>query len=672
MMTTGIRMARWCIGLGVIWATAIQALGAGIMKPINATTPMRIQSHDVRVTLNNGFAQTEVDQVFANSSDADGEMIYTFPMPKNSSLSELSLWVNGTELLGEVVEKARAKKIYEEQKAQGKDTALAEKNDYKTFDIAVGRVPAGGTARVRLVYYQPLEIDLNVGRYLYPLAEGNTDDNRIPFWSVDDAVDGPFRFELTLKSAFPVKDVRLPGYEQLAVVQSQAITNGEETVGSVYTATLASSEGARLDRDIVFYYRLDDTAPARVELIPYRASDKEPGTLMAIITPAADLQPLHDGRDWIFVLDVSGSMGGHKITTLANGVQRVLGQLSPNDRFRIITFNNSASDFTSGYITATPEGVAAWIERVKTIQANGGTALFAGLEAAYRSLDADRTTGIILVTDAVCNVGPTEHKAFLNLVRKYDIRLFTLLIGNSANQPLMERLARDTDGFAMNISDADDITGRLLQARAKILHQSMRDVKIRFKGERVSDLTPSEIGSLYAGQQAVLFGRYQGEGPVTLTMTATIGGNEQTWDCQIDLPRVDTTNPELERLWALSRIQERMETIREDGETDALRKEVVNLGVDYSLVTDYTSMIVVEDAVLENENIQKRNADRVQRERTAQTQRAQQAPVSHRVDQNQNTFQGRSAPSLNFGTGPVGPIFLLLAGWMRRKTRRAM
>jgi Ca-activated chloride channel family protein len=656
--------------MAVICATAIPSMGAGILKPINSTTPARIVSHDVRVTLNNGFAQTEVDQVFANSGDVDCEMMYTFPLPKNASLSELSLWVNGSELLGEVVEKARAKRIYEEQKAQGNDTAMAEKNDFKSFDISVGRVPAGGQTRVRLVYYQPLEIDLNVGRYLYPLAEGNTDDARIPFWSVDDKVDGPFRFDLTLKSAFPVKDVRLPGYEQQAVIESIGNTNEETQVGSVYTARLESSEGAQLNRDIVFYYRLDDTAPARVELIPYRESENAPGTLMAIVTPAADLQPLHDGRDWVFVLDVSGSMQGHKITTLANGVKRVLGQLSPNDRFRIITFNNSASDFTSGYITATPEGVAAWIERVKTIQAGGGTALFAGLEKAYHGLDDDRTTGIILVTDGVCNVGPTQHKAFLNLVKKFDLRLFTFVIGNSANQPLMERLALDTNGFAMNISDADDITGRLIQARAKVLHQSLRNVKIRFSGERITDLTPAKIGSLYAGQQAVLFGRYQGDGPVTMTMTATIGGQEQTWSCKMDLPKVDTTNPELERLWALSQIQERMQKIREDGETSALRDAVVDLGINYSLVTDYTSMIVVEDTVFENENIQKRNADRVQRERKAQAQRAQQAPVSHRVDQSQNTFQGRSAPGINMGTGPIGPLFLLLAGWMRRKARQ--
>jgi Ca-activated chloride channel family protein len=186
------------LGVAVVCLTLQQSFGAGLLKPLGSDVPARIRSHEVRVTINNGFARTEVDQVFANEGNADREMIYTFPMPKDSSLSELSLWVNGSELLGEVVEKERARRIYEEQVSQGRDTALAEKNDFKTFDISVGRVPAGGEARVRIGYYQPLEIDLNVGRYLYPLAEGGTDDDRIPFWSVDDQVSGPFRFELIL------------------------------------------------------------------------------------------------------------------------------------------------------------------------------------------------------------------------------------------------------------------------------------------------------------------------------------------------------------------------------------------------------------------------------------------------------------------------------------------
>ncbi|WP_303720867.1 VIT domain-containing protein, partial [Malonomonas rubra] len=182
--------------LGVVcllMGSATFSLAAGLLKPIGGgdDSALSITSHRVDVTINNGFVRTEVDQTFSNSSPSSLEGIYSFPLPKQASLSELSLWVNGQEILGEVVERQRAKKIYEEQKAQGNQTALAEKNDYKTFEVRVGNVMPRSEARVRLVYYQPLEIDLNVGRYLYPLAEGNVDEEQLAFWSVDDRVTGP-------------------------------------------------------------------------------------------------------------------------------------------------------------------------------------------------------------------------------------------------------------------------------------------------------------------------------------------------------------------------------------------------------------------------------------------------------------------------------------------------
>ena len=117
------------------------------------------------------------------------------------------------------------------QKSQGKETALAEKDDFKTFNISVGVVRARTEARVRFVYYQPLEIDLNVGRYLYPLAEGNVDDERIQFWSVDNAIRENFTFNLVLKSAFPVKDVRLPDYQDKAVIEKTDEAGGKPISG---------------------------------------------------------------------------------------------------------------------------------------------------------------------------------------------------------------------------------------------------------------------------------------------------------------------------------------------------------------------------------------------------------------------------------------------------------
>ncbi|MBN2164215.1 MAG: VWA domain-containing protein, partial [Pontiellaceae bacterium] len=384
-------------------------------------------------------------------------------------------------------------------------------------------------ARVRPdAYYQPMEIDLNIGRYVYPLADGGVDEERIAFWETDDQVHEQFSFNLTLKSAFPVADVRMPGYDQLArIAQSN----------DVCTAVLEQNEGgATLSRDIVFYYRLDDSVPARVEIIPYRESAQEPGTFMAVVTPAASLAPIQEGSDWIFLLDTSGSMSGGKIQSLAKGVEQVLGKMTPNDRFKLITFNDHAQELTRGYVQASPENVQQWITNIRQIQAGGGTALFAGLKKAYRSLDDDRTSGIILVTDGVCNVGPTEHKAFLELLREYDIRLFTFVMGNSANQPLMERLAKDSGGFAMNISGSDDIVGRLLQAKIKVMHQCMHDVQLQFSCEKVYDLTPASPGNLFMGQQLVAFGRYHGAGEVNLKLKAKISGTERVWNCTTMLP----------------------------------------------------------------------------------------------------------------------------------------
>jgi Ca-activated chloride channel family protein len=660
--------------VGVVFLLMVSifpAQGAGLLKPIDDTdSNIHIRSHRVDVTINNGFARTEVDQVFANKGDQDLEAIYTFPLPKKASLSELSLWIDGQEVIGEVVEKDRARTIYEDEKARGNETALAEKDDFKTFNINVGQIRARSETRVRCVYYQPLEIDLNIGRYVYPLAEGNVDEERIAFWSVDDVVQATFAFNLQLKSAFPVKDVRIPGHEELAVIQKQTDQEGESR-SDVYLVELQSTEGATLSRDIVFYYRLDDSVPGRVELIPHREEPNQPGTFMTIVTPAASLGRIAEGLDWIFVLDISGSMDGGKIRKLTDGVTRVLGKLSPNDRFRIVTFNSEGHDFTGGYVQATDTNVHAFSDQVSQIQAGGSTALFEGLKMAYESLDDDRTTGIILVTDGVCNVGPTRHAEFLKLMEPHDIRLFTFVIGNSANQPLMDRLARDSGGFAMNISESDDIVGRLIQAKAKVLHECLHDVELKFHGEKVTSLTPARPGNLYMGQQLVVFGRYTGSGEVNVELKAKISGQEQTWQCTAFLPDIDRDNPELERLWAFSFVEDTMEIIREKGESKRLRKDIIDLGTEYSLVTDYTSMLVLKDDVMETEGIERKNAIRVARERQAQQIRAQAAPRNYRVQDskgNGGMFQGRKAQ--NIVSGSVGPLFAALIFWMNRRKRK--
>lgn len=657
--------------LSVFFTFSGQTYAAGLLKPvIGNTSDVYMKSHYVNVTINNGFSRTEVDQVFFNTGTKDIEAIYSFPVPDDASLSELSLWINGSEVTGEVFEKQKARKIYEDQKSKGNDTAIAEKNEYRTFDVSVSPVRANQETRVRLVYYQPLEITLNVGRYVYPVEEGGVDMERLSFWSVDNVVTGTFKFDLELKSTYPVQDVRIPGFENKASIFKDDTANN-------YNISINSSEGSSLSKDIVFYYRLKDDTPARVELVPFREMGHD-GSFMVVVTPGGVLKKLNSGTDWTFVLDTSGSMNGEKIRTLAQGVVKTINNMNANDRFRIITFSDTASDFSGGYITATKENIIKMAKRIKNINSGGSTALYAGLEMAYKGFDHDRTTGIILVTDGVANDGPSNDIDILELHRKYDVRVYTIVIGNSANRPLLKRIAKDSGGFTMNISTSDDLSGKILLAKAKLTHECLYDTELKFSGADVQQLTPNKIGNLYKGQQVVMFGKYTKPGRVSISLTGRLNGEKKEWTCEAVLPETDTDNPEIERLWALSTIKNVMGEIQESGVSDKLRKKVVDLGVEYSLVTDYTAMVVVDEIEAEELGFKRNNAKRIKKERDSQKSKSTKPGKNYRVDKtnssrtlaksNKPTFNGSSSPGI--GTGPVGPFFImLLLSVMRRKRK---
>ena len=206
-----------------------------------------------------------------------------------------------------------------------------------------------------------------------------------------------------------------------------------------------AASDVRLDRDFSLYYRLAPDVPARVELLTHRREGDAEGTFMAVVTPGSDLAPVEKGTDWAFVLDMSGSMSG-KYQTLVDGVQRALGKLGSNDRFRLFRFNNAASELTPGWIDATPERVTTWSNRLAASGVNGGTNLYAGLGMALDNLDADRTSVIVLVTDGEANVGVTDKRDFLDLMKQHDVRLFTAVMGNGSNRPLLEAMTEALSG----------------------------------------------------------------------------------------------------------------------------------------------------------------------------------------------------------------------------------
>jgi Ca-activated chloride channel homolog len=213
-------LAQWLTGCLLVLAATAGAEAAGTLTPRGSPAqPIQIRDHRVDVVITNGFARTEVTQTFHNPNDAPLEATYAFPVPKHASLSEVTMRLGEREIRGEVLEKERARQVYQEEREAGKEAGLASKNGYQTFDFAVSRIPAGGEARMRFVYYQPLQLDTGVGRYLYPLEEGGTDDQAARFWLRNERVEGTLSVNVELTSSWPIADVRVPGFEAEAKVQ---------------------------------------------------------------------------------------------------------------------------------------------------------------------------------------------------------------------------------------------------------------------------------------------------------------------------------------------------------------------------------------------------------------------------------------------------------------------
>lgn len=645
---------------------AVPAAATGVLTPVDAAYgKLEIEEHHVRVVIHNGFAMTEVDQVFVNPHERDLEARYSFPVPERAAMSELSLWIDGKELRGEVLSKARAREAYEEEKRAGGSTALNEKSGYKDFTVSVSPVRARQKTRVRLVYYQPLRLDHGIGRYVYPLEEGGTDETRATAFFLNDVVTGEasLDIDLTLKTAYPVAEVLVPSHPDAKV---------EKLADGSFRARLHRPGPVRLDSDFVFNYRLAQDRPAGVELIPYKPDADGEGTFMAVITPGADLKPLTGGADWTFVLDVSGSMQD-KLASLVEGVQKALGRMSEADRFRIALFNQQGRWLIREFTPANRENAANAARLVGGLKADGGTDLHAGLAMGLDALDADRVNGLILVTDGVMNAGITDPKQVLALLRAHDIRVFTFVMGNSANEPLLKDLADATNGFAMSVSNSEAIVGQLLAAKSKLSHESLRAVRVAIDGPKVAQVTPAAPRTLYRGDQLVLFGKYRGEGPGKLVFEALASGGPQKVEIPLAFPKRDARNPELGRLWAMARIEELEQDKRLGADAKEVEDVIRDIAVRHSLVTDYTSMIVMGEGRFAERGIARRNAARVEAERAAQVARSAAQPVSYGAPAPASS--GWRAPSLGGGGGCVGPVFGLFSGLLgvlgaRRRRKR--
>ncbi len=562
---------------------------------------LEIKEHTVNVTINNGIAVTEVTQVFLNTEDPQVEALYTFPVPRGASVSNFSMWINGKEMIGEVLEKKKAREIYESYKQTRRDPGLLEQVDIRTFEMRVFPIGPRAEQKVQVVYHQELEFDHDWARYVYPLASSTRKN-------VDQRATGKFALNVEVKSQVPITAM-----ESTSHPKDFAIAKHSDN----YHQASLETRGGDLSRDVVISYHTARPHTG-IDLIPSRVPGED-GYFSLTLTAGNELAERDLAMDYVFVLDISGSMDNDgKLNLSRKTLGAFLNALSRDDRFEMLTFNVQANAHFKALKGADDAAKAEAMKFLDAQEARGGTVLAPALNSAYRYADPDRPLNVVLLSDGLTE--ESERAGLIQLIRNRpaNARVFCIGVGNDVNRALLEQVAKESGGLAAFLSREDSFERAAQAFRRKLMRPAATEVKLEVAGVDAYDIEPRELGNLNHGMPVRMYGRYRTAGPAQVTLSALVAGKELKQSVNVEFPAEDRSNPQVERMWAWRRVDGLLKQADAAGSRKGVIEDVVRLGEGYSIATEYTSFIVLEnDAEYQRWRIDRRNALRMTRDRDA-------------------------------------------------------
>ncbi len=682
------------LAAALAWMIPVRGFAAGLLIADGGFGGvLEIREHDVQVTINNGIAVTQVDQLFVNTEKRQVEALYTFPVPKGASVADFSMWIDGKEMVGEVLEKQRAREIYDSYKRKRRDPGLLEQVDYKTFEMRIFPIGPEAQQRVRITYYQELNVDHDRATYVYPLATATRT-------GVDNRVSGRFAIDLEIKSAVPITEIDSPSHGQEVVTAAHR---------NDYVQASLEAAGGSLARDVVVSYQVARPRTG-IDLITSKTAGED-GYFSLILTAGKDLEKLERGMDYVFVLDISGSMANDgKLLVSKASLNAFIDELEPADRFEVMTFNLAPETLFNG-LEAGDAGAKARADAfLESKRARGGTVLSLAMNTAYGYGDPDRPLNVVILSDGLTEQAERAKLSGLIRSRPGNTRVFCIGVGNEVNRPLLAQLAENSGGLAAFISRGDDFQRQARAFRRKLMRPVASDLSIDFGGLRVYDIVPDTLPDLFHGAPVRIYGRYAGGGEARVTLTGDIQGQAFEETAPLLFPERDPDNPEIERMWAWHRVDRLLRTADMAGDRGPVIDEIIRLGETFSIVTEYTAFLVLEnDAEYRRWQIERKNQRRLARDREARERRherlaairdraisrlgpqpeaepkdagaAPDAPAEgdrRLASSDPNPAapavspQGNKGRGFDFstgGSGPVGPLFVGLAWWLRRRRK---
>jgi len=565
----------------LLFAGVIQFVEAqGIIVTGISRTPrienLRIEKHHVNVTIDNQLATTKIDQVFANPNNRQLEGTYIFPLADDVAVSNFVLYIDGKPVKGELLAKDKARSIYEGIVRSMQDPALLEYVGTRAFKARVFPIPPNGERRIQLEYAQIIDVDSGLAKYTYPLQTDKFTSQPV----------GSLAVSIDLKSKHALKTIYSPSHEV-------AVNRENDNRANI------SFEGSnvRVKRDFVCYYSRSDK-DFGIDLITHRDDPDEEGFFMLLVSPKyeVDKKKIVE-KDFIFVLDRSGSMKGPKIEQAKEALRYCVENLNDGDRFNLITFNTDVDSFSETLVSVKKERKKA-LAFIEEIVANGGTNINDALLAAIQDKpDPKRPRIVVFLTDGEATVGVTDP----NLISKHvsganrdESRIFVFGVGYDVNVNLLDKIAEKNNGTRQYVKPQENLEVAVSSFYTKVSEPVLVNLELQLLNIRTKNLYPQKLPHLFRGTQLTVLGRYAGSGKSKITLSGDINGKKQEFTNTAKFPKSESDHQFLPRLWAQRKVAYLVDEVRLNGENKELVEEIVRLSEKYGIMTPYTSFLVTE------------------------------------------------------------------------------
>ncbi len=569
----------------LLLAWAASAHARGLLIPEDKTVPpLAMLNHKVTIAIEDQVAVTHVEQTFRNHTDRPLEATYVFPLPKGASLDHFSMWVDGKEVQGEIIEAAKAREVYTSIVRRTQDPGLLEYLGNNLAQLKAFPIPAHGDQKVALSFQSIAANENGVVEYVYPLK---TDGKAAA--TLED-----FSITATVKSQHGVANVYSPTH---AITLKR--TNDNEVVVDF------DKNQALLDKDFQLFYSTGDK-DVGLTMLAHRPIAAEDGYFTMLLTPRVDI-PMENvvPRDMVLVLDTSGSMRGVKMEQARKALKYCLENLGPKDRFALINFATTVNKYRPGLLDASSDQVEQAKKWAAKLEATGGTAINDALAAAlgYRTDDMGRSFTIVFFTDGQPTIGETNTDKILQNIQAKNTantRIFTFGVGDDVNATFLDAIADKTRALSTYVRPQEDIEAKVSGLYSKISNPVLTNLKVSATNDiSFNEIYPAELPDLFHNSQLIVMGRYSGKGPAAIKLEGMVGMEKKEFVYEVTFPeKTNDAHAFVEQLWARRKVGYMLDQIRANGEKKELVDEVVALAKKYGITTPYTSYLIVPDAAV--------------------------------------------------------------------------